>query len=151
MSREVSAYCLSSSAPNALQRNQSRQTSSRGLESRATTDVSSDYNFDYEDDDENAFEEEDSDPQHEQVERTNFLESNRPPSSVGDERLAKSQSLTVLKKKVASEDKLLATISLPPHHLRKQRSQQSKSMPALLPLGHRRTVAEELEHLTELR
>jgi hypothetical protein len=86
-----------------------------------------------------------------------------------------SQSVKFLKKKVFSEDKLLQTVKLPPHHLRKQRSPQARQraassnsfnsnngnnlnssgfllgLPSPQQFGHRKTPGEEFQQLNEKR
>lgn len=90
--------------------------------------------------------------QERQSQQTQQFTQNNPSDALfpSPHVLTRAHSAQFLKKKLMTEDRLLQTVNLPPHHLRKQ---QSKSTPKLssTPYGHRKTTAEEILELEQKR
>lgn len=74
--------------------------------------------------------------------------------SGGDNLLARdtrTASPKFLKRKVLSQDRLLQTTTLPPHHLRHSSSAKKLMSSNSQPFGHKKSVGEELEDLRSKR
>eukprot|EP01040_Poterioochromonas_malhamensis_P008396 gene8396-9082_t len=71
--------------------------------------------------------------------------------AVTTDRLNKTSSPKFLKKKVLSEDRLLQTASLPPHHLRHSNSAKKLESNRKHPFNHKKSTSEELEDLQSKR
>ncbi len=71
--------------------------------------------------------------------------------AVTSDRLNKTSSPKFLKKKVLSEDRLLQTASLPPHHLRHSNSAKKLESSRKHPFNHKKSTSEELEDLQSKR